>query len=228
MYKHVGLKALLAAVLLCCSVSLAEAHKPLMAVEDNNDGTIYLEAGFSDGSSAAGHKIVLKEEKTGKVISEHKVGEDGTLEVDKPKVPYTVTLDAGEGHVVTVDGPPPAASEKSSAEAPPQGAGTAEDKTGAAAPATSTPAAQIKDSAKPAAPPKAAKQPQAAPAAGPVVSVPAVTATMSPGAMMAFKMMITTQIVTATALIILLAVVVYVVGYRAGKNAAGASRRKEQ
>ncbi len=160
MYKHLGLKALLAAVLLCCSISLAGAHKPLLAVEDNNDGTIYLEAGFSDGSSAAGHKIILKEEKTGKVISEHKVGEDGTLEVDKPKVPYTVTLDAGEGHIVTVDGPPPSPSEQSSAEAPPQGAGTAQEKTDTAGPATSAPAAQVKDSTNRLRPPKPPSNPR--------------------------------------------------------------------
>ena len=30
-------------------VHSAHAHKPLLAVEDNMDGTMYIEAGFSDG-----------------------------------------------------------------------------------------------------------------------------------------------------------------------------------
>jgi len=41
----------------------ASAHTPLLSVEDNEDGTIYLEGGFSDGSSAAGVTILLVEDK---------------------------------------------------------------------------------------------------------------------------------------------------------------------
>jgi hypothetical protein len=84
---------------------IADAHKPLLAVEDNRDGTIFIEAAFSDGSSAAGHKIVIKDKESGKVLSEHRVGEDGGLTISKPSVKYTVTLDAGKGHVITQDGP---------------------------------------------------------------------------------------------------------------------------
>lgn len=227
MNKQLGLKAIFVAALLCCSVNLAEAHKPLLAVEDNEDGTIYLEAGFSDGSSAAGHKVILTEEKTGKVIAEHTVGEDGTLEVEKPKVPYTVTLDAGEGHIVTRPGPPPSTAEQTAAKVPAQDKGTEQGTTSQSEKAAARPPAQANQPPKAAPAPKAADVSQAQPQpAGPAVPLSVVGA-VSPGALMAFKMMITTQIVTATALIILLVVVVYFLGYTAGKNAAGASRRRE-
>lgn len=48
---------------------------------------------------------------------------------------------------------------------------------------------------------------------------------ITPGAVMAFKMMMTAQIVTATALIVLLAVVAYFVGYTIGKRDRTALRK---
>ena len=100
------------------------AHTPLLTVEDNEDGTIYIEAGFSDGSTAGGAKLLLvmkekykgdveKIKKEGKklynkklVLWEGKLGEDGCLEeVKKPEVPYLVVFDAGPGHVVEKEGP---------------------------------------------------------------------------------------------------------------------------
>jgi hypothetical protein len=111
MDRNKAFAAILAGTILLCFTGAAEAHKALLSVGDNQDGTISVEAGFSDGSSAAGHKIVLKDEKTGITISEQRVGEDGRLELKKPSVPYTVTLDAGEGHIVTKPGPALSASE---------------------------------------------------------------------------------------------------------------------
>ncbi len=198
----------------------AHAHKPLIAVEDNMDGTIYIEAAFSDGSSAAGPKIVFKEEATGKTLAEERIGEDGTLELKKPSVPYTVTLDAGEGHTVTVDGPPPS-------EAPPAGPEQepAEPKAlEAAAPAAPEPAQQATPKPAPALQ-QGQVRPESVPAATPVGGY-AAPSVAPPGAVMAFNMMITTQIVVASALIILLVVVVYYIGYRIGKNAGDAGRRR--
>ena len=40
----------------------AYAHTPMLYVEDLKDGTVYLEGGFSDGSSAAGVNIYLVED----------------------------------------------------------------------------------------------------------------------------------------------------------------------
>jgi hypothetical protein len=39
------------------------AHTPMLYVEDYGDGTIFLEGGFSDGSSTAGTEILLIEDK---------------------------------------------------------------------------------------------------------------------------------------------------------------------
>ena len=51
----------------------ASAHTPLLSVEDNEDGTIYLEGGFSDGSSAAGVTILMVEDNLIKVTQRAKI-----------------------------------------------------------------------------------------------------------------------------------------------------------
>ena len=95
----------------------ASAHTPLLLVEDNEDGTILLEGGFSDGSSGAGATIlIVKDElyKGGKkkmlfkgklVLAKGKLDEFGELTVVKPKSPYFVVFDAGPGHAVEKKGP---------------------------------------------------------------------------------------------------------------------------
>jgi len=103
----------------------ASAHTPLLSVEDNEDGTIYLEGGFSDGSSAAGVTVLLVEDKLyegdpkgkdlceGKlVLLRTKMDEYSELTLDKPNIPYLVILDAGPGHVVEKEGPLLEADEK--------------------------------------------------------------------------------------------------------------------
>lgn len=103
----------------------ASAHTPLLSVEDNEDGTIYLEGGFSDGSSAAGVTILIVEDKPYKgdpknkdlyegklVLLRTKMDEYSELTLDKPNIPYFVVFDAGPGHVVEKEGPPLEADEK--------------------------------------------------------------------------------------------------------------------
>jgi hypothetical protein len=114
---------LLMAIGLVASVPVL-AHTPLLAVEDNFDGTIYLTGGFSDGSSAGGVTILLVENEpyeagagseeseevdlyAGKlVLLRTQLDEYSELTLDKPEVDYLVILDAGPGHVVEVEGPP--------------------------------------------------------------------------------------------------------------------------
>ncbi|MEW6141407.1 MAG: hypothetical protein AB1733_24555 [Thermodesulfobacteriota bacterium] len=214
MDRNSAFAAILAGTILLCSSGAAQAHKPLLSVGDNQDGTISIEASFSDGSSAAGHKIILKDEKTGAVISEQRVGEDGTLDLKKPTVPYTVTLDAGEGHKVTKTGPPPSASESDTG-----------SKQSEAEPAAVSPEPGI----------KAPEPPQSQELEPPTQSTnrlppyrgsqASASLEISPGAMMAFKMMITAQIVTATALIILLAAIAYFAGYSIGKKSGAAEHK---
>ncbi|MCK4510279.1 hypothetical protein KAW64_00985, partial [bacterium] len=87
------------------------AHTPLLYIEDNEDGTIYIEGGFSDGSSAAGIAVRI-EDANGNTLWEGVLGDFGSVEsAPIPDVrPYYVMFDAGPGHVVTKEGIyPPAA-----------------------------------------------------------------------------------------------------------------------
>ncbi len=83
----------------------AYAHKPLMSVDKNDDGSLYIEAGFSDGDSAAGHKILIKALATGKMLAEYTLPKESSLDVPMPDEPYSVTFYGGEGHSVTKTGP---------------------------------------------------------------------------------------------------------------------------
>ena len=53
----------------------AFAHSPLMSCFDNGDNTVTCEGGFSDGSSAAGVKMHIKDG-DGKSIKEIKMNEE--------------------------------------------------------------------------------------------------------------------------------------------------------
>ncbi|MEA1885394.1 MAG: hypothetical protein U9N62_12900 [Thermotogota bacterium] len=58
-------------VLLVLMNSVLLAHTPLLLVEDNGDGTLYAEAGFSDGSGGQGMTCRL-EDTDGKILWEGK------------------------------------------------------------------------------------------------------------------------------------------------------------
>ena len=79
------------------------SHKPLLSVDENGDGTIYIEVGFSDGDSGTGHQVFLRD-LNGKLLSEHKVPKESYLEIVQPNIPYTVTFAAGGSHFVTKTG----------------------------------------------------------------------------------------------------------------------------
>ena len=79
------------------------AHTPLCSCYDNGDGTITCEGGFSDGSSASGVELRV-ESADGKVLIKGKMSEDSEYTFDKPSDAYKVLFDAGEGHMVEVDG----------------------------------------------------------------------------------------------------------------------------
>lgn len=81
----------------------AFAHSPLMSCFDNGDNTVTCEGGFSDGSSASGVKIHVKDG-DGKVVIETKMNEDSEVTFDKPAGAYVVVFDGGEGHTVEVNG----------------------------------------------------------------------------------------------------------------------------
>jgi len=82
------------------------AHGLLLLVEDNRDGTIYIEAGFSTGGRpAAGASVVLRDRETGRSIFTGNLSDEGRITVDQPTAPYTVTVRVDEAHSVTRNGP---------------------------------------------------------------------------------------------------------------------------
>jgi len=81
----------------------AHAHNLICSCFDNGDDTITCEGGFSDGASAAGVPLRIFDQ-AGKVLVEASLPKSGEFSFPRPKVPFRVELNAGEGHVVKIDG----------------------------------------------------------------------------------------------------------------------------
>jgi hypothetical protein len=94
-------------IVLSCFIctSLSYAHNALLFVEDNGDGTIYIEAGSSTGGPAGDARVIVRDKETNQPLSSFSMPDSGKINVPTPKVPYLVTLDMGSGHVVTRTGP---------------------------------------------------------------------------------------------------------------------------
>lgn len=99
--KKIAITLTLAAML--AFAGQAFAHSPLMSCFDNGDNTITCEGGFSDGSSASGVKMFIRDG-NGKTIINGKMNEYSEYTFDKPAGEYMVIFDAGEGHQVEVNG----------------------------------------------------------------------------------------------------------------------------
>jgi hypothetical protein len=81
----------------------ALAHSAICTCFDNGDQTITCEGGFSDGSSATGVGLRVLDG-SDKLLVDGKMDKDGMFTFKKPAVEYHVVFDAGQGHVVTIDG----------------------------------------------------------------------------------------------------------------------------
>jgi hypothetical protein len=97
---HLRLLALIPLAL--CGAS-AEAHNAICDCFDNGDDTITCEGGFSDGGKAVGVPVRVLDG-SGKVLIEGAMSDKSDFTFMKPKEDYRVEFDAGQGHVVTVDG----------------------------------------------------------------------------------------------------------------------------
>jgi len=86
-----------------CSTAAALAHNPICECFDNGDDTITCEGGFSDGSPAAGIPLRVLDA-SGRVLIDGEMSERSEFTFDKPDVQFRVQFDAGEGHVVQIDG----------------------------------------------------------------------------------------------------------------------------
>ncbi|MBI9093195.1 MAG: hypothetical protein JEZ12_28620 [Desulfobacterium sp.] len=94
----------IAAILITLFTAIpALAHTPLCSCWDEGDGKITCEGGFSDGSSAQGVIMYVKE-KNGKTLIKGQMNEFSEFSFKKPSQPYTIMFDAGEGHQVEVNG----------------------------------------------------------------------------------------------------------------------------
>jgi hypothetical protein len=99
------MKPIVIAILLMAAVCVAPAaaHTPLCSCYDNGDSTVTCEGGFSDGSSAAGVQMRV-EDTAGKVLIKDKMDENSEFNFKKPDGTYRVVFDAGQGHVIEIDG----------------------------------------------------------------------------------------------------------------------------
>jgi hypothetical protein len=85
------------------AVGAAYAHNAICDCFDNGDGTITCEGGFSDGSPAVGIPLRVIDG-TGKVLVEGVMSEHSDFTFDKPDVGFSVQFDAGQGHILQIDG----------------------------------------------------------------------------------------------------------------------------
>jgi hypothetical protein len=188
--------------ILLMGISSAWAHKPLLSVEDNEDGTIYVEAGFSDGSSGAGHKIILKEKSSNKVIKEYKLPGASSMDIPMPKVPYTVEFNAGPGHSANQDGPFSEGTPEQDKAEPEESKNNGNTITSKQT--VSSPPVQPKASM--------AKKPVM------VTAIPSAATCQSAGVQMANQMMIITNLVIAIFLLAIFGVITFWMGYCLGKE----------
>ncbi len=93
---------------LCCCAFLgmttkAMAHSALLNCFDNADGTFTCQGGFSDGSSATGISIVVKDS-SGNVLQEAQLNADSEVVLPRPQQDFTVLFNGGSGHSVEIPG----------------------------------------------------------------------------------------------------------------------------
>ncbi|MDK8264732.1 hypothetical protein QP835_10645 [Pseudomonas oryzihabitans] len=91
--------ALLAATSL--GTQLAFAHGAAFDCYLEREGQVKCEAGFTDGSSAVGRKILVRDLNE-KVLLEGQVGPDSSYGFQVPQEAYSVTFLGGEGHEITL------------------------------------------------------------------------------------------------------------------------------
>lgn len=95
--------AMTALPLALAAATIVHAHNAICSCYENDKGSITCEGGFSDGSKAVGVPLQVLDP-SGKVLVEGAMGKDSSFTFPKPKGAYRVKFNAGEGHIVTIDG----------------------------------------------------------------------------------------------------------------------------
>jgi hypothetical protein len=88
---------------LACLAAPAFGHNAICECFDNGDATITCEGGFSDGGTAAGVPVNILDA-MGKVLIEGVMTDKSEFTFARPGVNFRVEFDAGEGHVIQIDG----------------------------------------------------------------------------------------------------------------------------
>ena len=94
---------LLTIPLALAAAAAAYAHNAICSCFENEDQTITCEGGFSDGGKAVGVPLKVLDQ-AGKVLVEGVMGKNSDYTFKKPTVPFRVEFNAGEGHIVKIDG----------------------------------------------------------------------------------------------------------------------------
>jgi hypothetical protein len=99
----IKLLRLLGPLALAAWAAAAYGHNAICDCFDNGDDTITCEGGFSDGGKAVGVPLRVLDP-AGKVLLQGVMSEHSDYTFAKPKGDFRVEFDAGQGHVVTIDG----------------------------------------------------------------------------------------------------------------------------
>lgn len=97
------LRALRHALAAVSLAGAAQAHTPIVACYDMGDGTVLCEGGFSDGSSAAGVAMIVRD-RAGNTVVEASMDENSEFLFEKPGDRFSVMFDAGAGHRIEITG----------------------------------------------------------------------------------------------------------------------------
>jgi hypothetical protein len=92
-------RILIAGALLFCQGAFA--HGPVFDCYIESDDRVKCEAGYTDGSSAAGRKIHVQDT-SNKVLLEGIVGTDNTYAFQPPAEKYSVVFMGGDNHEATI------------------------------------------------------------------------------------------------------------------------------
>ena len=98
------LRYVAAVLILAFLFTPAYAHTLVMGVDDNEDGTVSIEAVYTTQEIPAGAEVRL-EDKDGNVLWKGKIDWEGMCTFDKPAVPYKIIVYVGPGHKAKAEGP---------------------------------------------------------------------------------------------------------------------------
>lgn len=101
MKKRIVITALVAIMTVLLLAGTALAHTVFFQCWNNGDGTLSCEGGYTDGSTAAGATVNVTDD-SGTLLFSGKLDNSGELRFNKPSGDFSVTLEGGPGHTVTI------------------------------------------------------------------------------------------------------------------------------